>query len=460
MPAPRDPSTLVRWLYVDMNSYFASVEQEMDPALRGKPVAVVPLHADTTCCIAVSYEGKAYGVKTGTLVREARNLCPGMIFVRGNHAHYVKYHHRIVAAVDSCVPVDSVRSIDEIACRLTGSQQSPAAAAALAAKVKAAIRAQAGSTLSCSIGLAPNRYLAKIAADMMKPDGLTTILPRDLPGALHRLKPRDLPGVGARMEARLEGRGIFTMERLCALSEKELARAWGSVVGAELWRLLRGEELEEKASVQKSISHSHVLPPELRHEPGALRVAKKLAAKAAARLRREGFYAAGLEVFVRFMSRDGGWKARCGLMETQDTLVFLAALKELWKGLPEGRIYAVGAALTGLVPEALHAPSLFEDERGNRLAKTMDALNEKFGKDVVCYGATRESEEPLPMRIAFTRIPEESEALSVKASAARARMDQSAAHARGGRGNISRENIAASLAPFPRPSRWRRSKSA
>lgn len=409
MPASADPSALVSWLYVDMNSYFASVEQELDPALRGKPVAVVPLHADTTCCIAVSYEGKAFGVKTGTLVREAKRLCPGMIFVQGDHSHYVRYHHKIVAAVDSCVPVDSVRSIDEIACRLTGSQRRPEAAAALARKVKDAIRAKAGATLSCSIGLAPNRYLAKIAADMRKPDGLTAILPRDLPRALYALKPRDLPGVGARMEARLESRGIDTLERLCALGEKELGRAWGSVVGVELWHLLRGEELVEKASARKSVSHSHVLPPELRHEPGALKVLKKLVAKAAARLRREGFYASGIEVFVRFLGQEG-WKARCGLMETQDTWAFLQAVSGLWKGLPEGRIYAVGAALTGLVPEALHAPSLFEDGRRNRLAKALDALNERFGKDVVCYGAVRDSAELAPMRIAFTRIPDESEA--------------------------------------------------
>src|SRR5208283_2612068 len=99
--ARRDPSQLVRWLYLDMNSFFASVEQEMDPALRGKPVAVVPLHADTTCCIAVSYEGKAFGVRTGTKVREAKRLCPQMQFIDGDHANYIKYHNKIVAAVES-----------------------------------------------------------------------------------------------------------------------------------------------------------------------------------------------------------------------------------------------------------------------------------------------------------------------------------------------------------------------
>ena len=175
-----------------------------------------------------------------------------------------------------------------------------------------------------------------------------------------------------------------------------------------MWHLLRGEELPEKLSEQKSISHSHVLPPELRHEPDAIRVLKKLTDKAATRLRQEGFFASGIQIFVRFMGQDS-WKARCGLMETQDTRAFLQALETLWKELPQGSIYAVGVVLTGLVPEAFNAPSLFEDQRRNQLVKTLDRLNMKFGKDVVHYGATHDSAGLAPLRIAFTRIPDASE---------------------------------------------------
>src|SRR5438067_6055893 len=127
-----------------MNSFFASVEQEMDPSLRGKPIAVVPLLADTTCCIAVSYEGKAFGVKTGTKVGEAKKLCPGILLIEGNHDNYIRYHNRIVPAVESCIPVDAVCSIDEIACRLSGSQQNLNVAQALADKIKATIKAEVG----------------------------------------------------------------------------------------------------------------------------------------------------------------------------------------------------------------------------------------------------------------------------------------------------------------------------
>ncbi|MBI3505883.1 MAG: DNA polymerase [Proteobacteria bacterium] len=403
-----DPLDLVRWLYLDMNSYFASVEQEMDPKLRGKPVAVVPLHTDTTVCIAVSYEGKAFGVKTGTMVGEAKRLCPKMIFVDGDHRNYIRYHHRIVEAVETCLPIDSVCSIDEIACRLSGSQQDLGKAEPLAMKVKAVIRETVGESLKCSIGLGPNRYLAKIAADMKKPDGFTVLRPCDLPRALYGLKLRDLTGIGPKMELRLHEKHVYSMERLCAMTAAELNKAWGGVRGEEMWHLLRGEELPEKPTEQKTLSHSHVLPPDLRHEPGAYRILKKLTVKTGTRLRKEGFYAAGLQIFAKFTGEDG-WHAHCGLVETQDTAVLLDAVRTLWKELPSGSIYAVGVVLTGLVPETMHAPSLFEDMSRGKLLKTMDSLNEKYGKDLVHYGAVHESGGLAPLRIAFTRIPDEKE---------------------------------------------------
>ena len=113
----------VRWLFLDLNSYFASVEQEMQPELRDRPVAVVPLMADTTCCIAASYQAKAFGVKTGTQVGEAKRLCPEIVLIEARHELYVDYHRRVVEAVESCVPVSSVRSIDEMACELIGREQ-------------------------------------------------------------------------------------------------------------------------------------------------------------------------------------------------------------------------------------------------------------------------------------------------------------------------------------------------
>ncbi|MGB7743985.1 MAG: hypothetical protein WBL41_14555, partial [Terracidiphilus sp.] len=162
---PEENGPSVNWLFVDLNSYFASVEQEVRPELRGRPVGVVPMMADTTCCIAASYEAKAFGVKTGTIVADAKRMCPDIVLVEARHEIYVDYHHRVVEAVESCGPVTAVCSIDEMACRLIGRERPLLNAIDLGVRVKAAIREHAGESLRCSVGLATNRYLAKIASD-------------------------------------------------------------------------------------------------------------------------------------------------------------------------------------------------------------------------------------------------------------------------------------------------------
>src|ERR1043166_4547716 len=169
---------MLRWLFVDLNSYFASVEQELRPELRKKPVAVIPMKADTTCCISASYEAKKFGVKTGTMGGEAKKLCPGIKLVEARHEEYVKYHEKIVEAVESILPVTSVMSIDEMACRLTGRDLKLENAIALGKEVKKKIL-KVGSQLFSSVGLGPNRLISKLASDMQKPDGLTVVDEKD-----------------------------------------------------------------------------------------------------------------------------------------------------------------------------------------------------------------------------------------------------------------------------------------
>ena len=115
-------------LYVDMNSYFASVEQQSRPELRGRPVAVVPVETDSTSCIAASYEAKAFGVRTGTNVGEARRMCPGLVLVKGRPDLYVRTHHAVIEAIDRVLPVAGVHSIDEFSCRLLGAERERARA--------------------------------------------------------------------------------------------------------------------------------------------------------------------------------------------------------------------------------------------------------------------------------------------------------------------------------------------
>ncbi|HEY3704611.1 MAG TPA: DNA polymerase [Terracidiphilus sp.] len=421
----------VNWLFVDLNSYFASVEQQDRPELRGKPVGVVPMLADTTCCIAASYEAKAFGVRTGTVVADAQRMCPGIVLVEGRHELYTEYHHRVVEAVESCVPVTAVCSIDEMACRLMGRERPLLNALALGRKVKETIRERVGTCLRSSVGLATNRYLAKVASDMEKPDGLVA-LPKDiLPEALSRLTLRDLPGIGAKTDKRLNDRGINTMADLMALDTEHAGQLWGSVWGERLWHWLRGEDFEMSETEHlKSLSHQHVLSPDMRTREKAWAVGHKLLHKAAMRLRSNRLWASSVGLAVGFsvprtpqgaptpVSSFGvpakGFHAELKIIESQDNQTLIAALRKLWDQQPDTPSYQhpyfVGVTLNGLVPDRLHTLSLFdasEDEQSRaKLLKAMDQLNQKYGLSTLAPATMLSAYKAAPTRIAFHSIPD------------------------------------------------------
>src|SRR5574343_768286 len=193
---------MLRSLFVDFNSYFASVEQQLDPALRGRPVGVVPVMADSSCCIAASYEAKAFGIKTGTRVSDAKRRCPDIVLILADHARYVQVHQQALAVVDRIVPVLQVVSIDEMECELTGRWRERERAVRLAQQVKAALLTEEGECMRTSVGIAPNRLLAKLASDMHKPDGLTVIEPHEIPDRLLHLPVSSINGIGPRMVRR------------------------------------------------------------------------------------------------------------------------------------------------------------------------------------------------------------------------------------------------------------------
>jgi DNA polymerase-4 len=432
--APTDPAPdtrsgpMVNWLFVDLNSYFASVEQESRPELRGRPIAVVPMMADTTVCIAASYEAKAFGVKTGTVVGDAKKICPGIELVEARHELYVDFHHRIVEAVESCLPVSAVLSIDEMACHLMGRERPLLSAMALGRQVKARIRERVGQSLRSSVGLATNRYLAKVASDMEKPDGLVA-LPLDiLPEALRRLTLRDLPGIGAKTEKRLNEAGIREMSDLLALNCEKSGQVWGSVWGERLWHWLQGEDFDMADTEHlKSISHQHVLAPEMRSPEQAWPVAHKLLHKAAMRLRSNGLWASNIGLAIGFavpradakpISNFGtptrGWKSELRLSECQDNQTLIAALRRLWDARPTSRDHAhpyfLGVHLGGLVPNRLHSLNLFEgteDEQSRvRLLAIMDQLNNKYGMSTLAPATMLTAFKAAPTRIAFHSIPD------------------------------------------------------
>lgn len=400
----------VKWLFLDLNSFFASCEQQENPALRGKPVIVVPANIDSTCAIAASREAKKFGIRTGTSVYDAKRLCPGLHIVEARHKLYVQYHHRIMEAVESCVPIEKICSIDEFSCRLTGLEEDPARAVKLAHKIKAALREKAGAVMTCSIGLSTNAFLAKLASDMQKPDGLITLLPAELPGKIAHLDLQDICGISYNMRARLEKSGIMTIEKLYAASLDELRKVWGGIEGERFYKSLRGEEVERPETQMRSMSHQHVLEPVFRNREGARRFLRYLLMKAAQRLRKAELHCRYLSVQVKWQKPHGYWAADCKFDETQDSRALLRHFEMLWKDAPRLPPLRVAAVLSGFSPAAKAQLSLFEaaEQRLQNalLLKALDSINVKYGSGTIGFGELKPDFRHFNGRIAFQRVPD------------------------------------------------------
>lgn len=399
----------LRHLFIDMNSYFASCEQQVERHLRGRPVAVVPMaNVTTTCCIAASREAKPFGIKTGTPVWQARHLCPEVVLVPARHELYIDYHERILKAVGRCLPVAEVKSIDEMRCELIGAERQPDAAAAIARRIKAEIRARAGDWLSCSIGIGPSSLLAKLGTDLHKPDGLVIIRAEDLPERLYGLKLQDFCGIGPRMEQRFHRFGVTTVAQMLRLRPEHLCQIWGSKVhGWRWWYLLRGHDVPDKPTTRRTVGHSHILPPEKRSEPAARGVLMRLVHKAAARMRKIGYCCRTVTIFVGFLEQRGGWGGAVHVPACQDTPMLLEAAAHLWAAKPRGRLLQVGVTLLDLAPAAVVTPSLFErDHKALALSEAMDRANRAFGPNSVYFGSSIGATRDAPMRISFTHIPD------------------------------------------------------
>lgn len=396
------------WLFLDMNSYFASVEQQLVPELRGVPTAVVPVMTDNTCCIAASYEAKKYGIKTGTRVATARGLCSGLRLVESRPEKYIETHHAIVDAVNTVLPVDTVYSIDEMSCRLTGSQTEPDRAVSIGREVKRVIKERVGEYLRCSVGISTNRFIAKIASGMEKPDGFTVITREELPERLYSLSLRDLPGIGGRMQARLKASGVHTVKDLSELPEERVERIWGSIVGKRLRLLLRGEDIAEDATKRRTVGHSHVLPPDLRTDEGTRAVFVRLIHKAAFRLRRLNYLAGRMIIKIDYFGGYESWKKWKNVGRRNDTLTMIEAFASMWEERPEGRKpLRISVTLTELTPSRETSLPLFGAElKRDKVASALDKINEQFGANSIFYGSMYGAADSAPLRISFTSIPD------------------------------------------------------
>lgn len=420
-----------KWLFLDINSYFASIEQNENLSLIGKPVAVVPVMTESTCAIAASYEAKAYGIKTGTKIYEALEKCPDLICILARHDLYVEYHHKIIEAVDKHLPINKVWSIDEMDCELIGKQRNIDAAIKIAKNIKKQIYHDVGPAIRCSIGIAPNSFLAKLATDMQKPDGLVTLAASSLPGAISHLRLTDLPGINTRMEERLRKARVKTILDFWDTSPKQARAIWNNVNGERFWYWLHGKEAPVPATNISMIGHSRILDPDMRTPEKARLMARRLLFKAVLRLRRKKRFATKLSLGIRLINGN-----RIGkdifLPAANDPFAFLSAFDSMWEetitqhftpaeqaSLQHRRILKkVSVVLHGLEEASLITEDLFacdnrqkaKQQKTESLSNALEKLQEKYKREVVWLGDLPQTKSGhVGTKIAFSRVPDKEE---------------------------------------------------
>jgi DNA polymerase IV len=410
----RKPDTIEK-LYLDFDGFFASVMQQVMPKLRGKPVGVIPFEtsaANSTIVIACSKEAKAKGCKNVMNVREARNICPELVLVTQRPDLYRRAHNALLNEISCEIPIETVKSIDELSCDLDS--RDIADPANLALRIKSRIKANIGDQITCSVGFAANRMLAKIAGKRNKPNGVTIWRPEDLPEPLFNLSFDDIPGVGKNMAARLAKAGIFTVQSLYNAQPKHLRKLWNNVNGERMWYALHGYDIQAQPTARGMFGHARVLPPKWRTIQHAKDCSRLLLTKAALRLRRDNFYASSLWLWLDM--REGSWSRAREMPCVQDDFACLDALTALWKiavkeisKRPE--IVRVGVTLGELSPSTERQLDLLlnddkQRQKSEKLTKAIDQLNRKFGKRVATIGPW----VPPPGgyaggKISYTRIP-------------------------------------------------------
>lgn len=401
LPEPRDNQIL----FLDMNAFFASCEQHLNPELRGKPVAVAPTPGPSGSIIAASYEAKAFGARTFMKVAEAQQKCPGLIVVDSHHVHYKTIHEQIVHFLLTEVSPDTdVRSIDEFAIPLDKREQWSCNAHALALFIKQRLEEIFSPALRCSIGIGPNAFLAKLGTEIQKPNGLVFMQQHTLRDAFGELKSLiAIPGINIGMSTRLHGLGIHTAQEFFDAPRTLLHAAFG-ITGDAWWLNLHGYHVTYKPQTMKSMSHSHVLAPKLRSKAKARAVLYKLLIKVVERLRKHDV--ATQHIFVKVKSTSDRWTKEVVLLPTQNAFELFNAIARAYDAeiplyFEPYQIYVVAFRFTDMKHEQLTLPCLPANTRVPKLFDSLDAINRKHGRWTLQPASILSIRESAPNRITF-----------------------------------------------------------
>jgi len=415
----------VERLYIDFDCFFASVEQQLQPRLRDRPIGVLPFMSKATCIIAPSREAKRYGIKTGMRIKEALKLCPDLLFAPARHDVYVRLHHKIYQCIESCIHIDQACSIDEVVCTLLGRERKNLEN--LAYRIRKILANEIGTYITCSMGFAANRLLSKIASDFEKPEGTVIWYPQQYAEQLFTLKLRDLPGIGRSMGRRLEIAKIHSVEQLYSMTAENLRTIWGSIEGERFWYSLHAYAIEPIPTSRGMFGHSRILSPENRNPQSARSCARLLTVKAARRLRRDKHTASRFGLSLRFENKLK-WFGEEHFIFAADDHTFLNALTTLWANAMQDhdnnknkypyRIKQISVSIYQLNNSAPAQGDLFsedkqtqqtqqEQEKWNNLTQTIDEIVNKYGNKAASLGVWEEpSGGYAGAKIAFGRIPD------------------------------------------------------
>jgi DNA polymerase-4 len=408
----RKPNSPER-LYLDFDGFFASCEQFAHPHLRGKPVGVVPFAgAVNTCVIACSPEAKKRGVSNVMTVKDALRICPDLILQPQNPDLYRRAHNGLLAEIAMVIPIDAVKSIDELTCRLDPIQQRNPLAVGEA--IKARLLKLTGPWIKCSVGYAANRQLAKMACKAGKPDGNMLWHPDDMPGPLLKVSIRDVPGIGKRILHRLWDAGIVEMTDLLNAQPKQMRAIWGNVTGERLWYTLHGYDIQAQASERGMYGHGRVMPPGHRTMAAVKPISRLLLVKAARRMRRDGWSASRLFLWLGMW--EDSWSGNVYLPAICDDPGILKALDHVWEeaeaALPRRAVIArLGVTLGELSRTGQRQLDLLtndepERKRAETVTAAIDRLNRRYGRTVVSVGPwTPPPGDYAGGKISYTRIP-------------------------------------------------------
>ena len=395
-------------MHIDLNSCFATIEQQANRQLRGRPIAVAAYNSPGGCILASSIEAKRLGVKTGMRVQEGKLLCPDLLILEPDPAKYRCVHLQFREIINCYTPKFSPKSIDEFALNLEGCPAFKLGMHEVAKRIKCDIKNAIGDYITVSIGIAPNRFLAKAASVLHKPDGLDEIHAYNFKEIYAGLKLQDLCGIAANSTARLAESGIYTVMDFYNAKASDLIRAFHSIGGYYWYLRLRGWEIDAVDFARKSFGNSYALPKPFWKLEDLLPILQKLTEKMCFRLHTSGFKARGVGVAVRYKTGNFWHKTRLYadfIYKPGD--FFTSAFKLLGLAPYKEPVHTLTVFCFGLIKTDTFQPDLFGvEEKNYKLADAVDAINAKWGNFVLGPASILLSKDLVKDRIAFGGVRE------------------------------------------------------